>query len=155
MDKFSKTLSMVTDNTGVATQIFPPWMAAGANPGTATVGQLLREPCEGQLINISVNSDLVHAGELELWDISGIELGVDVSSVEPPVITATVLNAAVAAGKAKLLLKQQFAASNLTPWAPAGPTRIMKGLAARVIGAAGSANINFTTDGCYRYTERG
>ena len=61
------------------------------------VGQQVRQPCEGQLISLQVCSDGTNAGILELYDISGRELGVNVSSATA--ITDAVLDAAIAAGR--------------------------------------------------------
>lgn len=139
--------------TADITQMYPAWAAAGVNPATATVGQQIRQPCEGQLISVQVCSDGTNGGILELYDISGITLGVDVSS--GTAITDAVLDAAVTAGKAKQILKQNFAGSGLTPWAPVGPASFMKGLAGRAVGATGACDVNLVVHGGYRYLDRG
>ena len=106
-------------------------------------------PCEGQLISLQVATDGTNALILELYDISGLEIDVDVSSLTA--ITDSQLDAAVTAGKAKLIFIQNVAGSGLTPFAPVGPARIMKGLAARAVGSAGTCTLNMVVQGCYRY----
>lgn len=65
-------------------------------------------------------------------------------------ITDTQLDAAITAGKAKLLLVQNFAGSGLTPWAPVGPASFMRGLAARAEGSTGTCTLNLVVHGGYR-----
>ncbi len=148
MDRWVCALSI-----GVATadaqQLYPAWAAAGTDPATATPSQQVRQPCEGQLVALQVCSDGTQPGTLELYDISGHELGVNVSSATA--ITDTILDTAIAAGNAKLILKQNFAGSGLTPWAPVGPASFMKGLAARVVGSSGTCDLNLVVHGGYRY----
>lgn len=148
MDRWVCDLTMVTAS-GDVTQLFPAYAAAGTNPTTATTAQQVRQPCEGQLISLQVASDGTNAGILELYDISGHALGINVSSATT--ITDAQLDAAIAAGKAKLILVQNFAGSGLTPWAPVGPASFTKGLAARAVGAAGSCKLNMVVHGGYRY----
>lgn len=148
MDRWTTDLTMVT-STGNVTQLYPDYAAAGTNPATATTAQQVRMPCEGQLISLQVASDGTNAGILELYDISGHELGINVSSATT--ITDTQLDNAIAAGKAKRILVQNFAGSGLTPWAPVGPASFMKGLAARAVGASGTCTLNLVVHGGYRY----
>lgn len=152
MDRWVISLSMVASN-GNVTQLYPDYAAAGADPTTAATGDQLRQPCEGQLIALQVASDGTNAGILELYDISGTELGIDVSSAAT--ITDTQLDAAITANTAKRILVQNFAGSGLTPWAPVGPASFMKGLAARAVGGAGACTLNLVVHGGYRYTTRG
>jgi hypothetical protein len=144
---------VVTVPIGSATadiqQLYPAYAAAGAVPATATPAQQVRYPCEGQLISMQVASDGVQPGIVELYDISGMELGIDVSSLTA--ITDAQLDAAISAGTAKLMLVQNFAGSGLTPWAPVGPASFMKGLAVRVVGASGTCTLNLVVHGGYRY----
>lgn len=148
MDRWTVDLTMVTA-TGNVTQLYPDYAAAGTNPATATVAQQVRMPTEGQLIALQVASDGTNAGILELYDINGHDLGIDVSSTN--VITDAQLDAAIAAGKAKRILVQNFAGSGLTPWAPVGPASFMKGLAARAVSNAGTCTLNLVVHGGYRY----
>lgn len=135
--------------TGTVQQLYPDYATTGIDPATATPSQQVRTPTEGQLISLQVASDGTNAGILELYDISGHELGINVSSATT--ITDTQLDAALAAGKAKLILEQNFAGSGLTPWAPVGPASFMKGLAARVVGSTGTCKLNLVVHGGYRY----
>jgi hypothetical protein len=135
--------------TDPVTQLYPSYAAAGTNPATATTAQQVRMPCEGQLISMQVASDGTNAGILELYDISGHDLGVNVSSATA--ITDAILDAAITAGKARLILVQNFAGSGLTPWAPVGPAGFVKGLAARAVGAGGTCTLNLVVHGGYRY----
>lgn len=94
-------------------------------------------------------SDGANAFILEVYDISGIELGIDVSSLT--VITDAQLDAAITAKKARLIFKQNVAGTGLTPFAPVGPAGFMKGLAARAVGSAGTCDLNIDVQGGYRY----
>jgi hypothetical protein len=135
--------------TGVVQQLYPDYATTGVDPSTATPAQQVRMPTEGQLISLQVASDGTNAGILELYDINGHDLGINVSSAN--VITDTQLDTALAAGKAKLILEQNFAGSGLTPWSPVGPASFMKGLAARAVGVTGTCKINMVVHGGYRY----
>lgn len=94
-------------------------------------------------------TDGTNAFTIEIYDINGMELGIDVSSAAA--ITNTQLNAAIAAKKAKLIFSQNVAGSGLTPFAPIGPSGFMKGLAARAVGNAGTCALNLAIEGGYRY----
>ncbi len=148
MDRWVTDLTIVAA-TGVVTQLYPSYAAAGALPATALTSEEVRMPCEGQLISLQVATDGINAGTLELYDISGQTLGIDVSTTT--VITDAQLDAAITAGKAKLILEQNFAGSGLTPWSPVGPASFMKGLAARAVGASGTCTLNMVVHGGYRY----
>ncbi len=139
--------------SGDVQQLYPAWAPTGAAYATTSVGAQLRQPCEGQLISLQVCSDGTNGGTLELYDISGYQLGVDVST--GTAISDTVLDAAITAGKAKFILKQNFAGSGLTPWAPVGPASFMKGLAGRAVGVTGTCTVNLVVHGGYRYLDRG
>lgn len=147
MDRWVCPLTLVTA-TGDVTQLYPAYAPTGVDPSTATTAQQVRKPCEGQLISVQVCSDGTNGGILEIYDISGADLGINVSSATA--ITNTQLTAAISAGKAKLILKQNFAGSGLTPWAPVGPASFMKGLAARAVGVAGTCDLNLVVHGGYR-----
>lgn len=142
------TTSIVAADGNVQ-QLYPNYAAAATNPATATTLQQVRMPCEGQLISLQVASDGTNAGILELYDISGHDLGIDVSSATT--ITDTQLDAAITAGKAKLIVYQNFAGSGLTPWSPVGPASFMKGLAVRAVGSTGVCTLNLVVHGGYRY----
>ncbi len=148
MDRWVVPLNIVA-STGDVTQLYPTYAATGQDPATATVAQEVRMPCEGQLIALQLASDGTNGGILELYDINGNDLGIDVSTTT--VITDTELDDAIAAGKAKLIMEQNFAGSGLTPWAPVGPASFMKGLAARAVGVTGTCKLNMVVHGGYRY----
>ncbi len=137
--------------SGTVTQLYPDYAGAGVDPAAATVGQQLRYPTEGQLISLQVASDGTNGGILELYDINGMDLGINVSSATT--ITDAQLDAAIAAHKAKLILEQNFAGSGLTPWAPVGPASFMKGLAARAVGVSGTCKLNLVVHGGYRFLD--
>ena len=139
----------VVGAAGNVTQLYPQWAQAGINPAVATSGQEVRYPSEGKLISLQCLTNGADAFVIEVYDISGMELGIDVSSAA--VITNAQLVAAIAAKKAKLLFQQNVAGSGLTPFAPIGPSGFMKGLAARAVGAAGTCALNIDVEGGYRY----
>lgn len=147
MDRWLVSLDLV-GATGNATQCYPVYAPTGVNPATATPSQQVRMPCEGQLVSLQICSDGTNGGTLSLWDMSGHEAGIDVSS--GTTITDTQLDTAVANGNARLILKQNFAGSGLTPWAPVGPSSFMRGLVARATGATGSCDLNMVVHGGYR-----
>lgn len=148
MDRWLCSLT-IGSSTAAITQLYPAWATAGISWLTATPSQQVRQPCEGQLISLQIESDGANGGVLQVYDVSGIVLGIDVSSLTA--ITDAQMTAAITAGTAKLVLEQNFAGSGLTPWAPVGPARFMKGLAARAIGDTGSCKLNMVVQGGYRY----
>jgi len=138
--------------TGDVTQLYPVWASAGVDPASATNGQIMRYPCGGVLYNIQIETDGSTAGSLELYDISGAELGIDVSSAD--VITDTQLDTAIAANNAKLIYEQNFSATPSTP-INVSPRSIMKGLAARYVqtgGTGGTIKLNLVVKGGFRKT---
>ncbi len=154
-DAWVVPLTGVADTTGIVTQCYPAWLSAGVNPAIATNGQIIRKPMQGALHSIQVETDGSHGGTIQIYDISGIDLGVDVSSATA--ITATVLNAAVTAGTAKLIFENNFsgtAGSGVVN--AAGIYRsFMKGLAARFIvdGGTGTCKLNLVVSGGFQKTE--
>lgn len=132
-------------------QLYPAWAAAGTNPATATNGQQIRTPIEGILFSLQLMTDGTNSGILELYDISGIEIGADVSSATA--ITDTQLDAAITAGKAKLIYNQNFLSSPTVPLG-LGYAAFQKGLAARAVGATGTVTLNLVVEGGYRYTTK-
>ncbi len=152
MDRWVVPLTNVT-STGNVTQCYPSWAPVGQVPATATTGQLIRKPCEGQLESLQVMTDGTNAVVLELYDISGADLGADVSSLT--VITNAQLVAALAAGTARLIFQQNIAGSGLTPIAALGPAGFVKGLAARAVSSTGTCSLNMAVHGGFRLLERG
>lgn len=149
MERWVCALTGVANN-GVVTQLYPVNCTVGTNPATATNGQLIRGPVEGTLYSMQVETDGTNAGTIQLFDISGLELGVDVSSATA--MTDAVVAAAITAGKAKLIYEQNFVAAPTTPIG-IGYASFQKGLAARLV-SAGSCSLNLTVSGGYRKTEK-
>jgi hypothetical protein len=133
--------------TGDVTQLYPAWAAAGAVPGSATLGDQIRQPIEGQITNLQIRTDGTNGGIIELYDINGADAGADVSSLTA--ITDAQLDAAIAAGTAKLIYTQNFISSPETP-INMGWKGFSKGLAARNVGS-GLCYLNMVVNGGYRY----
>lgn len=139
---------------GDFTQLYPDFAAAGdVWPGTR--GDNIRTPMGGKLGALQVATDGASGGTVELWDVSGLELGIDVSSLDA--ITAAQMTAAAAAGKAKLVWKGEIAATvgAAPPWSSF--RSFMKGLAARFTGAAatGYCVLNLSVEGGFYYHTKG
>lgn len=142
------SLSAVTDATGNVTQLYPPFAVAGVNPATAMLGQQIRSPLEGLLYSLQIETDGTNGGTLQIYDISGLDAGADVSSAT--VITATQLNAMITAGRAKIIYEQNFISSPETP-VGFGYRNFMHGLAGRLISASGSCKLNMVVGGGFSY----
>lgn len=149
MERWVCALTGVASN-GNITQLYPANASAGVNPATATNGQLIRKPCEGTLYSMQIETDGTNPGTVQLWDINGIEIGVDVSSAAA--LTDTQVSDAITAGLAKLIYEQNFTASPATPIG-IGYASFQKGLAARFVGS-GSCKLNLVVSGGYRKTEK-
>lgn len=132
--------------TGNLTQIYPTYAPAGADPATATPAQLVREPCEGELIGAQFATDGTNGGTIELWDVAGDDGGADVS--QAAVITNAQLTVAVNKGKARLIYSQNLVGTGVTPPFPSY-FRLMRGLAARWV-SSGNASISGSMTGLYR-----
>jgi hypothetical protein len=154
-DAWVVPLTGVADNTGVVTQCYPAWLSAGVDPASATNGQIIRKPMQGALHSLQVETDGSHGGTIQIYDISGIDLGVDVSSATS--ITAAVLNAAITAGTAKLIYENTFAGTaGSGAINAAGIYRsFMKGLGARFIYDSGPATckLNVVVSGGFQKVE--
>ncbi len=154
-DPWVVALTAVAATTGDVTQLYPTWCSAGVNPATATNAQLIRRPMAGAMHSIQVKPDGSNGGTLEIFDINGLELGVDVSSAA--VITAAVLDAAITAGKAKLIFNQSFAGTvgSGVVNAPGIFRAFMHGLAARFsnAGPTGICTLNLVCDFGYCMVE--
>lgn len=137
---------------GNAKQLYPAFAAAGVAKSGSTLGQLLRGPIQGALHSIQVRSDGANAGVIEIYDINGEEWGADVSS--GTTITDAQLDAAIAAGQAKLLFIQDVPTTSGTGvvTAPGIYRTFLKGLAARFVAAAGSCTVNLVVSGGHRRT---
>lgn len=152
MQKWVVPLNIVTA-TGNATQCYPNYAKPGEPIATAVPGQQVRYPMEGQIASLQCKTDGSTAFTLELYDLSGAEIGVDVSSSN--VITNAELTAAIASGKARLIFDQNIAGDGLSPMSPVGPAGFVKGLVARAVGAAasGTCALNLTVHGGYCYLD--
>lgn len=145
------SLSAVTA-TGNLKQLYPTWVSAGVAPGSATTGQQIRTPCDGQLLSIQIKTDGTNGGVIEIWDVNGHDGGADVSSSD--VITDTQLDALAALGLAKLIYSQNFDGSATTPPPGHGPRSFSRGLAARMVGSAGACELNLVVNGGFRKTTK-
>lgn len=154
-DAWVVPLTGVADTTGVVTQCYPAWVSAGVDPASATNGQLIRRPMQGAMHSLQVETDGSHGGTVQLYDITGLQYGTDVSS--GTAITAAVVNAAITAGTAKLIFEQNFAgtAGSGTVNAPGIYRSFMKGLAARFIvdGGTGTCKLNMVVSGGFQKVE--
>ena len=154
-DSWVCALTGVTAGTGNVTQLYPVWASAGVNPfASMTSGQVIRKPNGGSYGSITVQTDGTNGGTIELWDVSGIEISVDVSSAA--VITDAQIDAAVTAGKARLIWSQNFTstAGAVSPWSV--QQMFSKGLAARYAGSGTcSLNIGNISGGFIKTTSPG
>ena len=144
--------------TGVAangdlTQLYPTHAPVGVNHSAAhNAGDLIRHPLGGKLGSVQVKTDGLNGGVIEIWDISGFEVGADVSLAKT--ITDAQLQILITAKKAKLIFSQDFASSSGARTAFAGHRAFMKGLAGRFVGA-GTCELNLTVDGGYQLRPSG
>lgn len=136
---------------GDLTQLYPTWATVGVNPATATNGQQIRQPIEGIMYSLQVQTDLTNAGVIEIWDVNGADGGADVSSAAA--ITNAQLLVAISKGLAKLIYSQNFLATGITP-PTTGPRAFQRGLAARFVGAAGDVKLNMAVTGGFRLTTK-
>ena len=141
--------------TGVAgngdvTQLFPLWASVGVNPfGTPDQGDQVRRPSEGFCYKLQIETDGVNGGLLQLYDISGLDIGVDVSSAT--VITDAQLDAAIASGDAKPIYEKSFVSAHDGAPENYGGFGFIKGLAARFVGT-GSCKLNLGIRGGFVFT---
>lgn len=143
-------IAAVADSTGVLTQLFPPWCPAGADPATATPGDQLRKPCEGFMRSAQIMTDGTNGGTIELWDVNGFDLGLDMSTTTA--ITAAQLTALIALGKAQQIWAMRFTSTAGASTPNIFGKQFVHGLAARYInaGAAGTCTINADVEGGFR-----
>ena len=140
-------------STGDLKQLYPNYVTAGVNPATATNGQQIRQPCEGIMYSLQVETNLTSAGTIEIWDLNGADGGADVSSATA--ITNAQLLVAQAAGLAKLVYRQNFLATGITP-PNSTPLAFQRGLAARFVmdTPSGSCYLNLKVVGGFRKTTK-
>lgn len=132
--------------TGNLTQLYPNWAPVGDALPIAPNG-LLRRPEGGRVGQVSIKSDGVNGGVLELWDLTGLDLPADVSSLT--VITNAQLLTLQSRGLAQLVWSQNYGASPTVPAAGSLAFGFMKGLAARNVATAGTASLNIIAEGGY------
>jgi hypothetical protein len=132
--------------TGDCTQVYPSWATVGDALSGATTGDTFRKPTGGKCTSLQIMTDATNGGTLELWDYSGFDDGIDVSAAAT--ITNAQIVAAVAAGTAKLIHKQNYIASSETP-VNIGAFSFQKGLVARVYnaGASGTCSLSLKVSG--------
>jgi hypothetical protein len=154
MEVWSVQIDNVDSATGALTQLYPDWVTAGQNPGTA--GNIIRRPTDGILHELSIYPNSVQGGILELWDLAGEMSGTnDVSSADQ--MTNTYLTAQLARinPRAKLIWKQEFKAdAGLTTKKFTQRVQLKFGLAVRWITAGVTANtetciLNVVSEGLY------
>jgi hypothetical protein len=154
MEVWSVQIDNVDSATGALTQLYPDWVTAGQNPGTA--GNLIRRPTDGILHELSIYPDSAQGGVLEIWDLAGDMSGAsDVSTSDQ--ITNAYLVAALARSRprAKLIWKQEFKAdAGLTTKKLTQRVLIKFGLAVRwytagVTSSTKTAVLNVVSEGLY------
>lgn len=137
-------------STGVLTQIFPTWAPNGQTSlANRTPGQTVRVPRQGTLYSIQIQTDSANGGTIELYDASGDDIPVDVSTIPNPTITNAQLNTLISRGLAKLIYAQDFVANSgaATPSAP--PRPFLRGLMGRFVnsGPTGYCRLNLVVTG--------
>lgn len=133
--------------TGNLKQLYPTTAPVGTAKATATPGQWVREPCEGELTGLQIMTDDTNGGVVELWDVAGDDGGADVSTSD--VITNAQLTTAINKGQARLLYSQNVVGTGVTPPNPSY-FKFMRGLACRFVGAAGYVKLNLNVNGGFR-----
>jgi hypothetical protein len=151
------SLNAVT-STGNLTQVYPSWnryindKGANVTVGDAipiAAGGLLLRPEGGRIGQVSVETDGTDGGTIQLYDISGLDVGADVSSATT--ITNTQLTTGISAGKAKLLWEQNFAAAAGATIVYDWSAGFMRGIAARFVGTAGTCAISLKAEGGFSW----
>ena len=144
-------LSAVADKTGNLQQLFPNWVTVGT--GATTSGTLVRQACEGTLVNAQIETDGTNGGEFELWDLNGAEVGADVNTATA--ITAAQLTALQVLGRAKIIWSQKFTGSAGAKIPIAMGVPFCFGLAGRYVnaGPAGKVWLDLIVDGGFRKVE--
>ncbi len=136
----------VVTATGNLTQLYPNFAPAGAALPVPP-GGVLRRPQGGRVGQMSIQSDGMNGGVIEVWDISGLDAVADVSS--GTTITNAQLVSLKALGKAKLLWSQNFAGTPTIPAAGSLAFGFLRGLAARFVGTTGAMSLNIIAEGGY------
>lgn len=148
----------VNSATGALTQIYAPWVTAGA---AIAAGALVRVPSDGVIHEITVFPDNAQGGILEIWDIAGeLEAGSnDVNTSDQMTNAYLVAQQARTPTRAKRIWYQEFKAdAGLTTKKFSNRTKIIRGLAYRwftdgVASGTRTAVLNITSEGLFRKTE--
>ena len=153
MEGWAGVTVTAVSSTGNLKQLYPNYVSAGVDPAAATNGQQIRQPCEGIMYSLQVETDLTHGGTIEIWDLNGADGGADVSS--GTTITNAQLLVAQSKGLAKLVYRQNFLATGITP-PTSTPLAFQRGLAARFVegGPAGECYLNMKVVGGFRKTTK-
>lgn len=148
MEPWVVTLTAVASN-GDITQLYPANATAGVDPASAVIGDQIRRPTEGMLQSVQLKTDGTNGGVIEIWDVSGHDGGINVSSAAT--LTDTQVSALISAGKARILASQNFAGDASTPAINIGPRQFIHGLAARFSnsGPTGTLTLNLAVRGGY------
>jgi hypothetical protein len=153
------SVTNVLSTTGVITQLYPSFVAAGVD--TTTLGSNVRQPVDGVLLECTVYPQQNFGGILELWDVAGNTVGSpNVNSGNT--FTNATLTALIARNRARKVWETSFKAdSGLTTKKFTQRIPIMFGLAARIVdntggGGAGTQTylLNLVASGCYRIVQR-
>lgn len=167
-------LTAVTSNTGAITQLYPSWNryvtdaattgapSSGFGGGGQTAynrtagdalpiaaGGLLLRPMGGRLGQVSVETDSTDGGIVQLFDLNGLDDGVDVSSLTA--ITNAQYTTLFNLGRAKLIFEQNVAAAPGAQIIWAWSQGFLRGLAARFIAASGTCVLNIIAEGGYQW----
>ncbi len=127
-------LAMVENDQGDLLQLFPDWATPGVNPfAPYASGLQIRRPNDGSLDSVQVQTDGTNGGVIEIWDINGLDAGIDVSSPTSPFITNAVKDALKARGLAKLIYSQNFTGTSGATIPTTVKRLFARGLAARCI----------------------
>jgi len=142
------TLSNVAA-TGDLVQLYPATVTAGT--GATTRGTERRKPLSGVLYRAEVYTVSGVGGVIELWDVAGLDRGASNNVDTGTALTNAFLTTEIAAGRAKLLWRQNFAGTSGSRY-PVFNQRVpfMKGLAARFVsGDSGNVELSLVCDGGY------
>ncbi len=140
-----------TTSTGDLKQLFPSWCPTGTNPAVAVPGDQIRKPTEGFMRAAQVKTDGTNGGYVEIWDVTGFDLGLDMSS--GTAITNTQLTSLITLGKAKKIWDQNFTATSGASTPSAFGKQFVHGLAARFVSGAGACTLNLDVEGGFRLNE--
>lgn len=147
-------LSAANASTGDVTQLYPQWIqySPGVTTGDAlpiAPGGLLRRPSGGRIGQIAIETDGTNGGIIQIFDISGLDAGADVSSAT--VITSTQLGVLIADGRAKQIFEQNIAAAPGATIVWTWTQGFLRGLGARFVAASGVCYVNVIGEGGFQF----